>query len=772
MKVGLRPSSRRKCKHPILALVPLLMSSAASSIAQTPSAGTPILETVYIPPSAGVPGRVTSVSYSGPIYIQPTDSIQLRLRAPYPTNLQILINGQKLQYVAGGAPRPQPDTAGYYSFTAMAMPGFPGKVDPQTPGYNWFFWLVEIKLPWQFRSTLLQGNVSTFTLTVRDIAGMNAAPDLNLQVAPYMASPSPHSPRCSPCQSDPNSPSIVFAAGENSKSYNEGMPRATTGIAARNVTLGGWLTNDGGAMGRQDSCGGKACPPGGSEDWHFGIYLDPDFIQRNYPSADVYPFASTVLPGQPEHTACYVVDNSFGCPCLLPGCATKISLTGGRPLDVSTFLLPGGDPFLDVELNAWHTAAPPIGRGAPPAEYVPDPFANIEDPSTGNSYPGNAWAFDPRMRMVLPRMPAPGGGTLQANDYVILTGTLWEDIAHILSPDPNNPDLTAYRQCLDGIYAGQAGWLEIHPVDVVRYVWPPPPLRKHTSVLRSCVPKDQNSPNFLHWDWTGKGTHSQSPPIQTIPASPPGDHYVLHFQQIFDPRFRPTGTQVTTSLPYDPCRTNLVASEGLMSPSGDAVADSSFILTWWELSSTPRPDCPRWMSAIATPSQQLPQMVHVAVMDSQTSQPVPQAMVTVWDNYERPQASGITTADGTVSLKYSACSEFIGGGSVPCGGIVTKNGYFNVVFRTPALSATATILPADFTNPRQLKVTVKDSATQAPVQGATVTIVNEVSWSKQTGTTGTDGTVSISPYSCDPFSPCKVTVSKIGYADHVFIGPY
>jgi hypothetical protein len=145
-------------------------------------------------------------------------------------------------------------------------------------------------------------------------------------------------------------------------------------------------------------------------------------------------------------------------------------------------------------------------------------------------------------------------------------------------------------------------------------------------------------------------------------------------------------------------------------------------------------------------------------------------MVTVWDMYERPQSSGVTAADGTVNLKYTICSEVNGGGNVPCGGITTKSGYFNTVFHTPALSASATILPGDFNNPRRIKVTVTDSSSIVPVRGATVTIVNDVTRSKQSGTTGSDGSVTI-PYSCDAFTTCNVTVSDAGYADYSFKGP-
>lgn len=87
----------------------------------------PIFETVYIPPNAGLPGRVTSVSYGGTIQIQPADTIELRLRAPYPTELQILINRQPLSFLASGGTAPQPDTAGYFTTRAIRCLGIQTK---------------------------------------------------------------------------------------------------------------------------------------------------------------------------------------------------------------------------------------------------------------------------------------------------------------------------------------------------------------------------------------------------------------------------------------------------------------------------------------------------------------------------------------------------------------------------------------------------------------------------------------------------------------------
>lgn len=735
--------------------------------------GIPVLETLYVPPAAGLKGRVTSVSYSGSIQIQPADSIVLRLRAPYPSTLQILINGQPLALVTNNAPAPQPDTAGYFTVAATPMPGWPDKIPPTTPGYNWFFWSVAVKLPQQFRFSPGR-DIPGFTLTVRDViqgtrlgvaaAGALSLQDLNLQMTGYSsASCRPLASGIGPlvpslCPPDASAPSVVFQSGDNSKDTPEWfnvaglkgphMPRATLGVVARDVTLAGWLVA---TPGRNDPLGGQ-CASGKSEDWHFDIHLDPDFIQRNYPSGDLLPFFGAIMPGQPEDEACWAINPSYGCPCLAPGCAAKISLTGGRPPDVSTFSLPGSD--LDIELNAWHTDA----RGPKPARYVADndPTADA-DPNAdhgcgaGWSHALNAWAFKPRARTILPGVEAPG--RLQAGDYVIVTGTLWQDIPHLKSvPGPEDLPIWHLRKCVNDVFAGQGGWLEIHPVDVVRYVAPAPPLRKHVSRLTTCVSQSAdtfqttpNKPNFWNWNWI------------TIPdPPPPGPNYILHHEEISDPRFRAPGTQVNLQVPYDPCRTSLAVSDGLMSPSGSTVSDSVTVLTWWEMSNAPRPPCPIQANIATAVVQQSPLTLHVAITDSQTKQPISQATVTVFDMYGRPQSSAVTGADGTVMLNYKSCAR-----KTSCQGLATKSGVLHSSFLTPLLSAVAT-------NWSSLDITVRDEAANTMLQGAMVNCLDPSGKQLATGTTDRNGKVRLS--GCR--SGGKVTVSKPGYPGCSFDAPY
>jgi hypothetical protein len=364
-----------------------------------------------------------------------------------------LIDGQQLQQVSAGAPPPKPDDPGYFTVTTSPMPGWPDKIDPKAPGYNWFFWLVDVKLPKKFRFLNVKTPVPAFTVTLRDISSDSGhqAPDLNLPVLAWP--PPPFGPN------QPTPPSEVFLSGENSKN-EPWRRRATLGIVAGAVTLAGWLVEDAVKSRSNDN---QVAGSGRSEDWHFSLWLDPDFIQRNY-DATSEPLASASIPGQPESAVCI-------------NCCHVIPLTGRQKPDVGTFLMPGTG-LMTVELNAWHTDAPavvpnePAGRGPnAPAGWVHDPNKDVGDtnfpddsgicvsgtnPCKAAVYPNNMWAFNVLTGTALPGYPLPPNdefhqGQLRAGDYVIVTGTLWEDIAHIKSdPVPMNACFEHVLSCQGG----------------------------------------------------------------------------------------------------------------------------------------------------------------------------------------------------------------------------------------------------------------------------------------------------------------------------------
>lgn len=560
-----------------------------------PQPDIPVLETVLIPPLAGATttDRITSLSYSGAFFVQPADSLEFRLRIPWPTQLQVLINGQQLQQIQVGAPPPQPDDAGYFTVAATPMPGWPDKIDPTAPGYNWFFVLADVKLPKQFRYQNDTTPIPGFTVTLRDLSldGQTQAADVNLPMVAY-----PRPPFFGTGLGTP--PSTVFLSGENSKDDTSFpfLARATGGIVAgwhtadpipnfvSTVTLAGWLDQD---AAQQRGNSNQAAASGRSEDWHFDLHLDPDFIQRNYPpisppltGLSAEPLASGVIPGQPEAQ-------------VNPGGCHQIPLTGGQGPDVSTFLMPGNG-LLGVELNAWHTDGPrgstllpgwavdqnaTIGDpNSPDDSGKPVPLSQcppLTDPKNGCAvYPNNAWAFNVLTGTSFLPFPSPPndtkhGGQLKAGDYVIVTGTLWEDIAHLKStPDPN-------RQCFEDAIACQGSWLEIHPVDVVRYVSPPPVQRKQPNVVPLCAYPGRG--NFL-----STAVSADSTPADVA-------NWTLKFQEVADSRFTDPTTVREKQLQIDPCDpTKIDVNLEAGNPNGFGLYNSA-IVAWWEKGATPGP---------------------------------------------------------------------------------------------------------------------------------------------------------------------------------------
>ena len=590
-----------------------------------PPACTPILETVFIPPTAGATtGRVTAISWDGSIKVQPAVTVLLRIRAPYPTTLIVLINGQQLTQVPIGTIPPQPDDSGFYTIDPQPLPG---------PPTAWLFWTVTIKLPKEFRFTSGNVNVPAFTITLRDISldpgltgNLKQAPDLNLAIAAYTFN------QCPPaCTSGAPAPSQVFLHGENSKDDTSwpNMPRAALGIVAQDVTLAGWIRP--GDPHREDF---PFSPPR-SEDFHYGLLLDPDFIQRTYP-AGVSPLVNAIMPGQPENQACWVVNPGYGCPCLLPGCAAKIPLTGNAAPDAGTFLLPGNG-YMEVELNAWHKSA----RGPAPQGYQDEPAP----------YTDNAWGFNLATGMVL----APAAShTLQSGDYVIVTGTLWQDIAHLAS-DPNPT-----RSCFDSALAGHGGWLEIHPVDVVRYVQPAPRVRKHPEVVSLC-------------SQSGSAYYGN----QLTADDAPTNHSVLRYAELPDARFTDPRTTMNKSFSLDACDpSKLGVTISAQHPGGTAYY-KSVILVWWEETGTIQPKaCPAVIFSGLTGNGSS-RTVAFKVTDRQTGAAIAGATVTI------NGGTATTDATGSGQVTYAECAA--SGNEVPCQASVAAAGYITGKYVTPVL---------------------------------------------------------------------------------------
>jgi hypothetical protein len=323
-------------------------------------------------------------------------------------------------------------------------------------------------------------------------------------------------------------PSSVFVDNtENTKEDN----RMETSIVAQGVTLGGWLFDPQ----RND---GPTPLQMASEDWHYDILLDPDFIERNYSSPVlVEPVRSAALPGN-------VVPLNAGPAAPIPLLSSNTALTTSKP-SAAAFMMPGNGIFT-VELNAWHTWA----RGARPSGWVADPDMA--------KYANNAWPFNP-----LKGTANPGGPDLQAGDYVIVSGTLWQDTSH--GGDQSAVDRS--RKCFNQRFKGHGGWLELHPVDAVRRVDPPTP-RKHVVGMSACYPFRPNFDTYLGH-----------------PEPPPNDRAQLKFEVIVDDRFTSDNT-VHAEIVNTTCEPPVLRVTANV--LGEGSYNATYIM-WWEDGPNPRP---------------------------------------------------------------------------------------------------------------------------------------------------------------------------------------
>jgi len=493
----------RNSSSVLVGLAFLMITGCQTSGPGTPSTfRIPVLETV-VQSNRGL--RIVPEEPDGSYTILPVPGNLLRFRVQSDANLRVSVNGADL-----------PRRAQATSDSGWFEPD--GRL--QDSGSRRFFWDIATVLP----TRALDPTKKTATVTVNyDTVTTATQPRLDVLLRLQGRDPSHllNLPK----------PSEVFVGStENTKDDN----RMETAIVARGVTLAGWVMDPG----RND--GTAFAGTTGSEDWHYDLFLDPDFIERNYGlPVLVEPLPSSALPGN-------VVP-------LIRGAATPVPLLSSDPARASsrptaaTFTLPGTGGFT-VELNAWHTWSG--ARGPRPREWVDDPDSF--------RYSGNAWPFNPF------KGTANASGTnLAPGDYVIVSGTLWQDTAHAQNP---RSDTDFLRNCFDNLYKGHGGWLELHPVDAVHRVDPPSP-RKHVVSLSACYPQRPNFDTHLK--------HTDDPPSATAQ---------LRYRVIVDDRFT-TSNAVHTEFVDGACDPPSLRVTANVPGSGSFSA--TYIL-WWEETGQPR----------------------------------------------------------------------------------------------------------------------------------------------------------------------------------------
>lgn len=505
-----------------------------------PAAQTPVLETILVEePSIS---RVAMFHTSGDWGVLPYLRLQLRLRAPWPSHWTIGVNGIPLPQVKDAADHPELYTTGWYHIDSE------NAIDITDPAY---FWKIFVRLPQP-----LQFSSKPFQIEVLNISEDPSLPG----AAPLVINIRAYDP-LSDEGSGTVEPSSVFFSGDNSLPTSEQI--------ACCVTLAGWLEPSQPEL-NTPGTGYPDCSHC-AEDYHYAMLLDDDFIRRNYTSVADLPLADRAIPGTCEQDV---------------GCSRQpIPLLYGLP-NADTFLLPGEGDDMTVELNSWHIPE----RDEPPVGWLhPDP--------SNTDLTNDAWPFNPMRPFPLRSGDAP----LQPNDYVIVSGYLIEDKAHLKgpSPAPNSSDYPIWqtRQCFNRTFAGQGGWLEIHPVDSVRTVraYPgqagPPLIRKNTNVVDVCSNGGYGIPSsdMYLYPWPTPS-----------PASSAGNpaRYNLEYEEDIDPRL--TDMSTVTNHTVRPCYLKAYGPALHVTVAvGDKGHFKATYLLWWEIvegdqTPAPLPYCVRY----------------------------------------------------------------------------------------------------------------------------------------------------------------------------------
>ncbi|MEI7846552.1 MAG: hypothetical protein WCK35_12180, partial [Chloroflexota bacterium] len=323
-------------------------------------------------------------------------------------------------------------------------------------------------------------------------------------------------------------------------------------LIANNVTLAGWLVGPGRNIGNEN--------PPATEDWHYDIWLDNGFIERNYNSSTP-PLATAVMTGRWFDEFTSILNPNIHIP-----------LTGGSQPDAGTFLLPGTD-LMTIELNAWHKS---WHNNQVPAGWVTDPEAD--------KWPDVFWPYN---------VVKPGGipvnePDLQEGDYVIITGALVEDTAHLhydlINPGARTPDYVKH-ECWFNTYVGHGGWLELHPADSIRRVpkTQEPAVRVTPKVVELC-----NRNSFSTAPDSPYNVRVRDYYLEPIPRDPPTPNSALKYKVIIDNRFTDMSTVMDPPIvqisPYLP-----TALHVRIEANADIAHYKAVFLLWWEEENTPRP---------------------------------------------------------------------------------------------------------------------------------------------------------------------------------------
>lgn len=410
----------------------------------------PVLYAVLLP---GSPPTFARANKGGAAFeVLPSASVLLRFTNLLPDDMNISLKypsgntSGRLQWVAmdNFSQRQALDATGYYMH---ALDGF---------GYT------VIVVP-----PAAQRSGPGFDIITKNISN-NPPPGGGSESAPLTVTIVPKASRT-------KSSDVFFDCGQDhdsfeGKYYYNCKPHAS--VIIDNFTLEGWLDVTSSDSPSYPNCLGGLC----WEDWHYHFVPNPDFIDAFYGSKGM--FASLAewnalpgmqLPGNPAQPATGRLPLS-----------DRSADGSNMGITLNSFALPGAEAGPDgmtigPELNAWHInnqgglfSRHWAGRGPAPAGWW-TPSISPNDPEFA-AWMNTRWPFDPAN-------PDGGATPLAQGDYVRVNGSLYQDLEH-----GEGAGGTAWETAMPG----QAGWIEIHPVDWIERR--PQQARTKTAIMVQFIP--------------------------------------------------------------------------------------------------------------------------------------------------------------------------------------------------------------------------------------------------------------------------------------------
>jgi len=336
------------------------------------------------------------------------------------------------------------------------------------------------------------------------------------------------------------------------------------------------------------------------------------------------------------------------------------------------------EPRVHVELNGWRPSD--YGGVASPA---PDwDFQNVDD---STNCPGVSWAFNPAN-------PLPTQGALAEGQYVRIVGSLITDEPHAGGAPGHgietffclefgacgSPDLekTAVINELMWPFAptnlnNPMRWTEIHPPDVIAWL----DTRAQTNSVQAVLLDAAAETQTADFDIPAPGPASSSCAGLLCQELIIGS--VTDLSTIISGNQRWTGAAITN---FGDRFHIHVATKGPSPSGGPGKFGAIYRVSWQNL---------RCMSAVAAVVQKSRTMttIRVTVKDSLSSGPIAGAKVTVFDDLSNDiRASGITSADGSLTLTYSTiCIDPETKKPIPCSlvALATIKGYGDRTFNLP-----------------------------------------------------------------------------------------